>query len=84
MCRNRGRRPCRACVTQLKLPVVSDRKRSLRRCSGQAAFTLVELLAVITIIAVLLALLLPMGKKARETARLSLCMSNERQIYIGL
>ena len=53
--------------------------RSLRH-----AFTLVELLVVISIIAALIALLLPAVKSARDSARTAICMSNQRQIYMGL
>lgn len=48
------------------------------------AFTLIELLIVVAIIAVLIAILLPSLKSAQETARAVKCMSNQRQIGLGL
>lgn len=47
-------------------------------------FTLIELLVVIAIIAVLAALMFPTFAQARETARLTTCTSNLRQIGMAV
>jgi prepilin-type N-terminal cleavage/methylation domain-containing protein len=47
------------------------------------AFTLVELLVVISIIALLLAVLMPALSKAREQGRMVLCRSNSKQLLLG-
>ena len=49
-----------------------------------AGFTLIELLVVIAIIAILAAILFPVFAKAREKARQTACLSNEKQIGLGV
>ena len=46
----------------------------------QSAFTLIELLVVIAIIAILAAILFPVFATAREKARQTSCLSNEKQM----
>src|SRR6266536_4001139 len=47
-------------------------------------FTLIELLVVIAIIAIIAAILFPVFAQAREKARAATCLSNCKQIGIGL
>lgn len=58
--------------------------RSDRPAERQSAFTLIELLFAIGLIAILLGLLMPALGRARNRARETACQSNLAQIYHGL
>jgi prepilin-type N-terminal cleavage/methylation domain-containing protein/prepilin-type processing-associated H-X9-DG protein len=55
-----------------------------RRYCFPKGFTLIELLVVVAIIGILAAILFPVFARARENARRSSCMSNMKQMGLGL
>lgn len=54
------------------------------RVAGQRAFTLIDLLVSIAVMAVLIGIMLPSISSAQEAARRVVCRSNVRQIGLGM
>lgn len=58
--------------------------RRLRHPCDTNGFTLIELLVVIAIISLLVSILLPSLTKAKELTKSSVCMSNQRSLFLSI
>jgi len=71
-------RATRTTFTLIELPACQPKPRGRRQ--AKAAFTLIELLVVVAILAILMAMLLPVLGRAKRRVNLTECTSRQRQL----
>jgi prepilin-type N-terminal cleavage/methylation domain-containing protein/prepilin-type processing-associated H-X9-DG protein len=71
-------------MTEIKVLFKENEMRRLTENNTVQGFTLIELLVVVSIISLLAAILFPVFARARENARRASCMSNLKQIGLGM
>ena len=74
----------RASRNEDKTVVIPRKNAVMAFTSRETGFTLIELLVVIAIIAILAAILFPVFATARDKARQASCLSNAKQISLGI
>ena len=65
-------------------PAGADRKAAGARAGRRAAFTLIELLVIAAIISLLMTMLLPVLRRAKELARRSICAGNVKSLVLSM